>query len=224
MKSDIAILEEILALAKKELPAGNDIGFTMPDGKYHIYIYPDQEVNWDDTPPKTFYVIEPNKVLNGAHEPMGDTHLTRTRDISEVIIGCQWCLQVFEADRQLVANREVKEDLPDELTVRMAHEAGWMEAEGKIEVHSWEDLQVAIRDAIEEYYNDPNERNPFSIEEALNRVLLERFPSEPEPSHNVLIPTSSEEKKPLNEQIQSAQDKQAPSLLSGPHSEKGFSR
>ena len=184
MKSDIAILKELLELAKIELPAGNDMGYTMPDGKHHIYIYPDQEVHWDDSPAETFYVIEPNKVINGAHEPMDDTYITGTRDISEVIIGCQWCLEVFEADRQLEANRDSKEDLPDELIVRLAHEAGWMEAEGKIEVHSWEEIQTAIRDAIKEHSETLTSWNPFDIEDTIEKILLERFPSEPEPAQS----------------------------------------
>lgn len=199
MKSDITVLNELLALAKSELPAYGEMGYTMPDGKYHIYIYADQEVNWSGRPTEEFYVIEPNRVINGAHDPMDDTYITRTRDISEVIIGCTWCLDFFEADRQLEAGKTSSQDLPDELIVRMGHEAGWMEAEGKIEVYSWEELQIAIRDAIHEYYEDPNDRNPFSVEETLCRVLLERFASEPdsEPARSpvsldTLVQTASE--------------------------------
>ena len=155
------------------------MGYTTPDGRYHIYIYADQEIHWDDRPADTFYVIEPNKVVDGAHEPFGDTFITTSRDLSEVLIGCQWCLDWFERDRNMETSLEAA--LPDELVVRMAHEAGWFEGQGKIELNSWEDLQIAIRDAIQEYYDNPNEYNPFTIEEIIERILKERFPSEPEP-------------------------------------------
>lgn len=182
MKSNAEILKEIYALAKASLPESGEMGYTMPDGKHHIYIYADQETHWDDRPADLFYVVEPNRVVSGAHDPMGDTYLTETRDLSEVLIGCQWCLDVFAADRE-VQRVSSEPELPDELIVRMAHEAGWLESEGKIELQSWEDLQVAIRDAISEYYDNPSERNPFSVEEALQKILMQRFPSEPE-NHN----------------------------------------
>lgn len=179
MKTNAQIFQEILAIAKDTLLNGSDMGYTMPDGKHHIYIYPDEESRWDDGPSDTFFVIEPNRVVNGAHEPMGDTYITTCRDLSEVLIGCQWCMDCFEQD----LSKEVS--LPDELIVRMAHEAGYMEAEGKIELHSWEDLQIAIHDAIREYYENPSERNPFSIEDTLDKILSERFPSEPEPEKSI---------------------------------------
>ena len=179
MKSNAQILQDILATARTTLLNDSDMGYTMPDGKYHIYIYADQDAHWDNSPADTFYVVEPNKVVNGAHEPMGDTFLTSSRELSEVLIGCQWCMEWFDRDRMMEASREAA--LPDELVVRLAHEAGWIEGQGKIVLNSWEDLQIAIRDAIQEYYDNPNELNPFSIEEIIERILKERFPSEPEP-------------------------------------------
>lgn len=99
-KMDYQVLHEILSLAKTELQENSDMGYTTPDGQYHIFIYKDQEHNWDDGPaPYSFFVIEPNKVVNGAHEPMGDTFLTSALDLSELLVGCQWCLEQFEADR-----------------------------------------------------------------------------------------------------------------------------
>lgn len=185
MKSNSQILKEILDLAKTELSAGNDMGYTMPDGKHHIYIYPDQEDRWDDAPGDAFFVIEPNRVINGGHEPMGDTYLTSARDLSEVLIGCQWCMDWFEEDnRQQEKLAAQSQELPDELIVRLAHEAGWLESEGKIELDSWEDLQMAIRDAISEYYNESQDHAPFSIEETIEKILYERFPSEPEPQQS----------------------------------------
>lgn len=77
-------------------------------------------------------------------------------------------------DTQPTKNATVT-SLPDELIVRMAHEAGWLEAEGKIKVGAWEDLQIAIRDAINKYYDNSSEKNPFVIEDILDSILLERF-------------------------------------------------
>lgn len=179
MKSNAQILREILATAQTSLLNDSDMGYTMPDGKHHIYIYADQETHWDDRPADKFYVVEPNKVVNGAHEPMGDTFITTGLNLSEVLIGCQWCMDWFENDRAQEVSR--KDALPDELIVRLAHEAGWLESEGKIALHSWEDLQIAIRDAMQEYYKQSNEYNPFTIEETIEWILKERFPSEPEP-------------------------------------------
>lgn len=103
MKTDSRILQEILALAKTELEENQnpDMGYTTPDGNYHIFIYKDQEHSWEDGPaPYSFYVVEPNKVVSGAHEPLGDTFLTERLDLSELLVGCQWCLEQFEADRE----------------------------------------------------------------------------------------------------------------------------
>lgn len=99
MNTTSRILQEILAHAKETLQANGEMGYTTPDGKYHIYIYADQETHWDNSPADEFYVVEPNKVVNGAHEPMGDTFLTERLDLSELCIGCQWCLEQFAADR-----------------------------------------------------------------------------------------------------------------------------
>ena len=183
MQSNMQILQEILALAKSNLSIGSDMGYTMPDGRHHIHIYPNQEHHLDAAPGESFYVIEPNRVINGAHEPMGDTYLSESRDLTEVLIGCQWCMELFEEDNWLQCKAKTKEEmLPDELTVRLAHEAGWMEAEGKTEVHNWDDLRTAIRDAITEYCEAPQDHTPFCIEDIMEKILIERFPSSPEPT------------------------------------------
>lgn len=201
MKSNAEILKELYDIAKKQLQESEDMGYTMPDGKHHIYVYKDEEKSWDDSPSEAFYVVEPNRVVDGAHEPMGDTYLTSSTDLAEVLVGCQWCIDVFSFDRQ--------RELPDELTVRLAHEIGWMEAEGKIEINSWEDVQVAIRDAITEYYENPNELNPFTIEDTIEKILLDRFPAEPE--RESIAPALEENlrqpKPSLSQQIQTAAKK-----------------
>lgn len=94
MKTKSDILKEILSLVKTELNEigpENGIGYTMPDGNYHIFIYVD---NADEE----IYVIEPNKVVDGACEPIGENYLATYNDFAELIIGCEWCMEQFERD------------------------------------------------------------------------------------------------------------------------------
>lgn len=188
MKSRTEIMRELLFLAKTTLQPEGAMGYTMPDGKYHIYIYAETEPAWPGREAQNYYVVEPNEVVNGAHEPMDTPYATNTLDLSEVLIGCHWCMEVFDMARENAVNKAVsEEELPDELVVRLAHEAGWLEAEGKIEIHSWEDLQTAIRDAITEYYDHPSEKNPFTIEETIEKILLEQYPSDPATAKNTEV-------------------------------------
>lgn len=87
------VLKEILKLAKEELfEPGDDIGYTMPDGKYHIYIFV------DDADEK-IYVVEPNKVVDGAHEPIGEqNYLAAYNDFGDLAVGCLFCMDEFEFD------------------------------------------------------------------------------------------------------------------------------
>lgn len=89
------ILREILNLAKSELNENGAIGYTMPDGKYHIYIYVDDSFG----KPDRHYILEPNRVVDGAHEPMGDTTSAEYNDFGELMLGCAWCMEQFEYDR-----------------------------------------------------------------------------------------------------------------------------
>lgn len=185
MKSKTEIMKELLYSAKTVLQPEGAMGYTMPDGKHHIYIYAETEPAWPGRKAESYYVVEPNQVVDGAHEPMDTPYSTNTQDLAEVLIGCQWCMEVFEnAREQSVQKAAVEEDLPDELIVRLAHEAGWIEAEGKIELASWDELQTAIRDAIKEYYDHASEKNPFDIEETIEKILLERYPAAAEPVKN----------------------------------------
>jgi len=95
------ILQEILRLAKSELNETGSIGYTMPDGKHHIYIYVDDSIQYADdekTVDDGFYVIEPNRVVDGAHEPMGDTTAADYNNFAELLVGCMWCIDQFEHD------------------------------------------------------------------------------------------------------------------------------
>lgn len=71
-----------------------------------------------------------------------------------------------------VRNTEVE---VDELVVRLAHEAGYLEAHKKITPPEWDDLCAAIRDAIAQYYEHPSEANPFQIESVAEEILMKRF-------------------------------------------------
>ena len=91
------VAREVLSLVQSELTAPgaeNGVGYTLPDGKYHIFIYMDEA---DDT----VYVIEPNRVEGGCHEPVGrDTYLAKVGDMPDLMLGCLWCLEQFESDRK----------------------------------------------------------------------------------------------------------------------------
>lgn len=99
MQDRVKILREILSLVKSELNdvgAESGVGYTMPDGKYHIFIYVD---NADEK----IYVIEPNRVEDGAHEPfLGENYLATYNDFTELLLGCEWCMEQFERDANMV--------------------------------------------------------------------------------------------------------------------------
>lgn len=120
-KSRAECLEEISQIVKSEnLMQGESIGYTMPDGKHHIFIYQDQEDRWDDGPPEKFFVIEPNRVEDGGHEPMGDTYLTNSLDLSEVLSGCQWCFDLFNSDREVEQSHKNKSSSLDSMIANAA--------------------------------------------------------------------------------------------------------
>lgn len=101
-KSNSAILREIMDLAKSELNKNGSIGYTMPDGKHHLYIYVDDSITYasdNKTVEDGFYVIEPNRVVDGAHEPMENTTTAEYNDFAELLLGCMWCMEQFENDR-----------------------------------------------------------------------------------------------------------------------------
>lgn len=95
---NLEIAKNVLALAKAELTGlgpENGVGYTLPEGDYHIFLYLDKI---DD---KRVFVLEPNRVEDGAHVPIGgDTYVAPCGDLPEFVLGCLWCLDQFEADRQ----------------------------------------------------------------------------------------------------------------------------
>lgn len=99
MKTKTDVLREILSLAKSELNENGSISYKMPDGKHHIYIYFDDSITYADaskTIEDGYYVIEPNRVVEGAMEPLGDTMTAEYNDFAELLIGCEWCMEQFE--------------------------------------------------------------------------------------------------------------------------------
>lgn len=96
MKERSEILREILQLAKNELNQNGSIGYTMLNGKHHIYIYLDASIKHADDSKTTedgYYVIEPNRVTDGAMEPLGDAMTAEYNDFAELLVGCVWCTE-----------------------------------------------------------------------------------------------------------------------------------
>lgn len=90
------LLVEIDTLAKDELNKNGSIGYTMPDGLHHIYIYADFLDN------EKVFVVEPNRVVDGAHEPfVGDTYVGSWEDAKEFRKGLEWCFEQFENDKEI---------------------------------------------------------------------------------------------------------------------------
>lgn len=88
-KTNFEILSEIRNLLIEELNENGSIGYTMPDNKYHIFIY------IEDIYDNKIYVIEPNKIIDGGHEPMGDTYNAYYGDVAGVLVGVMWCIDYF---------------------------------------------------------------------------------------------------------------------------------
>lgn len=112
----IDILKEIKKLAEADLHESEDnIGYTMPDGKHHIFI----ELEDIGNPlhgEELIYRIEPNAIDEyGAAEPMSDVYTADFGDFAELLLGCVWCMEQFDADleqsKDLAAADRVEVDL-----------------------------------------------------------------------------------------------------------------
>ena len=103
MKERSEILQEILTLAKNELNENGNIGYTMPDGKYHMYIFVDQS-------DEKIYVVEPNELIDGAAEPMGENILVDYDDFAGLLIACVNCMEQFERDIERKKEIELQKD------------------------------------------------------------------------------------------------------------------
>lgn len=155
------ILRDILHIARTELNENGSIGYTMPDNNHHIYIYVDDLLGPDDL----FYIIEPNRVVDGAHEPMGDTAVAKYNDFSELLLGCSWCLDLFERDNQLnkvytipklqsnsfsAVFEEIFEDIKSQITGHI-NETAYGEPQAYIYLDNERSIEITLeQDGLEE--------------------------------------------------------------------------
>ena len=97
----IDILKEIKKEAEENLrERDNNISFALPDGKYHIFISVEDIGNILHGE-ELIYRIEPNIIdETGSAEPMADVYTADFGDLAELLIGCMWCMDQFDADRQ----------------------------------------------------------------------------------------------------------------------------
>lgn len=90
--------DEFLKIVRNDLRGlgpETGIGYTLPDGQYHIYAYID-EIDADKV-----IVLEPNKVVDGACEPfVGDTYIVPCGNEDELRKACDWCFSEFAKDRE----------------------------------------------------------------------------------------------------------------------------
>lgn len=83
-----SVLKEISELAHRELNENGNIGYTMPNGKYHLFIYVEDSGGEDDT----FYIIEANRVdEDGCHIPI-ETTSADYDNFEELLIECVRCI------------------------------------------------------------------------------------------------------------------------------------
>lgn len=107
------LLNEIFTLARDELNRSGNIGYTMPGGKHHIYISVEENNNsfirvgdggkeeHVSEPSDYYYFIEPNRVVDGAMEPMEHNTSARYNNFEELLEGCKWCFEYFEDDKEV---------------------------------------------------------------------------------------------------------------------------
>lgn len=91
------MVDAVMDLLEHDLSAEgpeNGTGYTLPAGVYHIFAYVDFVHD------ERVIVLEPNKVVRGAHEPIfGDTFIAAFEDQASLRRGIDWCLEQFAQDR-----------------------------------------------------------------------------------------------------------------------------
>lgn len=91
------LVDVFMSIAERDLSAEgpeNGIGYTLPNGEYHIFAY----VDFIDD--EKVIVLEPNKVVDGAHEPLGgNTFIVAFEDKEGLRQGCDWCFSQFAFDK-----------------------------------------------------------------------------------------------------------------------------
>lgn len=86
-----SILKEISDLAHLELNENGSIGYTMPGGKYHLYIYVEDSNGDDDT----FYMIEANKIDESGGSIPIDCTSADYNNFEELLLGCVYCINTY---------------------------------------------------------------------------------------------------------------------------------
>jgi len=87
------MLKSIYDLAKEDLNENGNIGYTLPNGKYHLFIFVDDSLGDDEK----CYIVEPNEVVNGAHEPIGNNTSAPYNDFGALIAECMWAIEFCES-------------------------------------------------------------------------------------------------------------------------------
>lgn len=80
------ILKELSELAHRELNENGNISYTMPNKKYHLFIYV------DDSLEDMVYTIEPYKIVNNTYKSIGDETFADYNNFEELLLGCVWCI------------------------------------------------------------------------------------------------------------------------------------
>lgn len=98
------MIDEILSMVKDKLKKPDDsIGYSLPDGKYHIYISVESYVdiiNDNESKDVLYYFIEPNWLSDGAAYPMDNNFVAPFNNFDELLKGCEHCLETFADDRE----------------------------------------------------------------------------------------------------------------------------
>lgn len=63
------------------------VGYDLPDGKHHLFIYVDEFSNGYNI------VIEPNLIVDGGHEPCGEPGLCEWEDFNRFLIEVAWVIE-----------------------------------------------------------------------------------------------------------------------------------
>lgn len=175
-KTNAEILKDILQVAKAELNEAGSIGYTMPDGKHHIFISVEENASWDRVKEKS-YIVEPNWVVDGAHEPMGDTYGVPYNDFAELLVGCAWCLDWFQAEREAVMVQNY-DDAIAHLVATKAQEGGLLgfcpvfESTNYFGLYSgsWEDDFFLVHKATGAYTTALRASDPFGASSYLKEL------------------------------------------------------
>ena len=64
-----------------------NIGYDLPDGKHHLYIYVDDSIEGK------VIVVEPNLIVDGAHEPCGECGFSPIDYPEELLITIAWVIE-----------------------------------------------------------------------------------------------------------------------------------